>query len=202
MAVKNFDKAATGAFAAGADNRRQRLEAGFVQLADESKITLQTPHSTTHLLCYLKRRSGLAGPTVSHTARAQRKSRRTDTGLACDASRCLFGRPSNLLSYLKNMNGMETTRLSSKGQIILPKSIRDTHRWQPGVEFMVEDTPAGVLLRSAKPLPPTRIEDVAGCLRYTGKSKTLAQIDAAIKIEVKARRARGRYYRRSPFFDG
>jgi AbrB family looped-hinge helix DNA binding protein len=48
---------------------------------------------------------------------------------------------------------METTRLSSKGQVILPKSIRDAHRWQPGTEFMVEDTAEGVLLRPAKPFP-------------------------------------------------
>ena len=91
------------------------------------------------------------------------------------------------------MNGMEMTRLSSKGQVIQPKSIRDAHRWQPGTEFMVEDTAAGLLLRPAKPFPPTRIEDVAGCLRYTSKPKTLAQMDAAIKTAVKARRARGRY---------
>ena len=77
--------------------------------------------------------------------------------------------------------------------MILPKSIRDAHRWQPGTEFMVEDTCAGVLLRPAKPFLPTRIEDVAGYLRYPGKPKTLAQMDAAIAIELKTRRARGRY---------
>jgi AbrB family looped-hinge helix DNA binding protein len=91
------------------------------------------------------------------------------------------------------MKGVEMTRLSSKGQVVLPKSIRDAHRWRPGVEFMVEDTSAGVLLRPAKPFSPSRIEEVAGCLRYTGKPKTLAQMDAAIRSEVKARRARGRY---------
>jgi len=45
-----------------------------------------------------------------------------------------------------------------------------------------------VLLRAAKPFPPTRLEDVAGCLRYTGKPKTLSQMEAAIRAEVKARR--------------
>ncbi len=88
---------------------------------------------------------------------------------------------------------METTRLSSRGQVILPKSIRDAHRWQPGTEFVVEETTEGILLRPAKPFPPTRIEDVAGCLRYAGKPKTLAEMEAAIRTEVKARRARGRY---------
>ena len=89
---------------------------------------------------------------------------------------------------------METTRLSSKGQVILPKSIRDAHRWRPGMEFIVENTADGVLLRQTKPLPPTRLEDVAGCLRYAGKLKTLSsQMEAAIRAEVKARRGRGRY---------
>ena len=88
---------------------------------------------------------------------------------------------------------METTRLSSKGQIVLPKSIRDAHRWLPGTELVVEDTADGVLLRPARPAPPSRLEDVAGCLPYTGKPKTLAQMEAAIAAEVKARRARGRY---------
>lgn len=88
---------------------------------------------------------------------------------------------------------METTRLSSKGQIILPKSVRDSHRWRPGTEFVVEDLPDGVMLRALKPFAPSRLEDVAGSLRYTGKAKTLAQMDEAIRREVKRRHARGRY---------
>jgi AbrB family looped-hinge helix DNA binding protein len=79
---------------------------------------------------------------------------------------------------------MEKTRLSSKGQVILPKSVRDAHRWPPGTEFIVEDTAEGVLLRLAKPLPPTRLEDVVGCLRYAGKPKTLGHMEAAIRSEV------------------
>lgn len=88
---------------------------------------------------------------------------------------------------------METTRLSSKGQVILPKSVRDAHRWQPGTEFIVENLPDGVLLRALKPFAPSRFEDVDGCLRYTGKAKTLDQMEAAIGAEVRRRHARGRY---------
>jgi AbrB family looped-hinge helix DNA binding protein len=91
------------------------------------------------------------------------------------------------------MKSVEKTRLSSKGQVILPKSVRDAHRWGPGTEFIVETTADGVLLRPAKPFPPSRLEDVAGCLRHAGKPKTLGQMEAAIKAEVKLRRGRGRY---------
>ena len=88
---------------------------------------------------------------------------------------------------------METTRLSSKGQVVLPKPIRDARRWRSGTEFIVEATAEGVLLRPAKPFAPSRLEDVAGSLRYAGKAKTIRQMDAAIGAEVKARRGRGRY---------
>ena len=77
--------------------------------------------------------------------------------------------------------------------MILPKSIRDAHRWQPGTEFVVEELPDGIMLRPLKPFAPSHLEDVAGSLRYTGKAKTVAQMDEAIRTEVKRRHARGRY---------
>lgn len=88
---------------------------------------------------------------------------------------------------------METTRLSTKGQIILPKSIRVSRAWTPGTEFSVEETGDGVLLRPASRFPKTNIEEVAGCLRSKGKAKTLAQMRAAISREVVRRHDRGRY---------
>lgn len=88
---------------------------------------------------------------------------------------------------------METTRLSSKGQLILPKSIRDAQKWRPGTQFSVEQVNGCVLLRPLKPFPPTRFEDVFGCLKYTGRPKTIAQMNEAIGKMVKERHARGRY---------
>ncbi|MBL8526411.1 MAG: AbrB/MazE/SpoVT family DNA-binding domain-containing protein [Burkholderiales bacterium] len=88
---------------------------------------------------------------------------------------------------------METTKLSSKGQIILPKAVREAHRWQPGTEFTVEDTGDGILLRPARTVAPTRIEDVAGRLRVDGPVRTLEEMETAIDAEMKERRDRGRY---------
>jgi AbrB family looped-hinge helix DNA binding protein len=88
---------------------------------------------------------------------------------------------------------METTRLSTKGQIILPKGIRDSRAWGPGTEFTIEETGEGVLLRPAARVPNTNLEDVAGCLRSKGKAKTLTQMRAAISREVMRRHGRGRY---------
>ncbi|MGA2072367.1 MAG: AbrB/MazE/SpoVT family DNA-binding domain-containing protein [Terriglobia bacterium] len=88
---------------------------------------------------------------------------------------------------------METTRLSSKGQIVLPKSVREARSWKPGTEFAVDETSEGILLRPLRPFPPTNISDVFGCLKYKGRAKTLRQMDMAIAKGVRARHDRGRY---------
>jgi len=88
---------------------------------------------------------------------------------------------------------METTRLSSKGQIVLPKSLREARRWRRGTQFAVEEVSEGVLLRPLRPFPPTRVEEVAGCLKFTGRAKTLREMEKAIAQGVRTRHDRGRY---------
>ena len=88
---------------------------------------------------------------------------------------------------------MGTTRLSTKGQIILPKQIRVSRAWGPGTEFEVEETGDGILLRPAAHFPDTNLEEVAGCLRSRRKSKTPAQMRVAMVREVMRRHDRGRY---------
>jgi AbrB family looped-hinge helix DNA binding protein len=86
---------------------------------------------------------------------------------------------------------MDTTKLSSKGQVVLPKSVRDEHGWGEGTEFIVETTPQGVLLRPKKTFPATRIDGVFGSLPYQGKAKSLADFEAGIRREIRAKQSRG-----------
>ncbi len=89
---------------------------------------------------------------------------------------------------------MDTTKLSAKGQIVLPKRVRDAHGWAPGVEFVVENTEAGVLLRPKSQEKKGSVADAAGMLRRPGrKPASLKDMDAAIAAEVRARYARDRY---------
>lgn len=88
---------------------------------------------------------------------------------------------------------METTKLSSKGQVILPKSVREAHGWQAGVEFSVEPAGEGVLLRPLKPFAATQLKDVIGCAGYQGSRKSLDEMERAIEKGVRTRRAGGRY---------
>ena len=75
---------------------------------------------------------------------------------------------------------METTRLSNKGQIVIPKKVRATHGWEPGLEFVVEDEDDGIKLKPLKPFPETKVEDLLGCLGYKGPKKSLKEMEAAI----------------------
>ncbi len=88
---------------------------------------------------------------------------------------------------------METTRLSTKGQIVLPKNLRLSRDWPPGTEFTVEESGDGVLLRPTPRLPATDLTAVAGCLRAKRKSVTAAHVRKAVEREVKRRHDRGRY---------
>ena len=76
---------------------------------------------------------------------------------------------------------MNKTRLSSKGQVIIPKSSRDSHHWEAGLELAVIDTDEGVLLKPVQPVPPATLDELAGCLSYKGKVKTQAEMERAIE---------------------
>jgi AbrB family looped-hinge helix DNA binding protein len=80
---------------------------------------------------------------------------------------------------------METTRLSSKGQIIIPKAIRDSHCWQPGTEFVIEASAVGIVLKPRKLFPPTRLEEGLGCAGYQGRTKTLEEMDEGIATDLR-----------------
>ena len=81
---------------------------------------------------------------------------------------------------------MDRTKLSSKGQVIIPKSVRDAHGWKAGTEFTVEATPAGLLLKPRKKgnLKRTTIEEVIGCGKYMGPTRTIEEMDKAIAAEA------------------
>jgi AbrB family looped-hinge helix DNA binding protein len=91
-------------------------------------------------------------------------------------------------------DGTFKTKLSTKGQVVLPKEIRRRRNWEPGAELVIEETTDGVLLKRAPLFAPTRVEDVYGCLHRPGmKPVSLEEMDAAVAAEVKRRHALGRY---------
>ena len=81
------------------------------------------------------------------------------------------------------------TVVSTKGQVILPKTIRDRMRWSAGTKLTVEETADGVLLKARPIFPETTLDEVFGSMRYDGPALSLEDMDAAVMREAK-RRAR------------
>ena len=91
-------------------------------------------------------------------------------------------------------DGTFKTRLSTKGQVVVPKEIRQRRKWAAGAELVVEETPEGVLLRPVQRLSPARVEDVAGFLHRPGMNAvSIEDMAKAIAAETKRRHALGRY---------
>ena len=78
---------------------------------------------------------------------------------------------------------METVA-TSKGQVVIPKQVRDAHGWREGTELIVENTAQGVLLRPKRVFKPTTIDDVVGCAGYKGPARTIEEMDEAIVAEA------------------
>lgn len=83
---------------------------------------------------------------------------------------------------------MEITRLSSKGQIIIPLAVRTAHEWAPGLEFAVIDTEDGILLKPLKPYKTSSVKSVLGCTDYKGPKKSLKEMEKGIAKGAKNRK--------------
>ena len=75
---------------------------------------------------------------------------------------------------------MEKTRLSNKGQVVIPKAVRALHGWKAGLEFVIESVGDYIKLKPIKPYKETKIEEVMGCVGYEGPGKSLQDMEAAI----------------------
>lgn len=81
---------------------------------------------------------------------------------------------------------MSTVRLSSKGQIVIPKAIRQSHGWRSGQEFVINEKKGGLLLRPRPLFPPTTVEEVFGCLAYEGPPRSIEEMNEAVQQSVRA----------------
>ncbi len=80
-----------------------------------------------------------------------------------------------------------TTRISTKGQVVLPKALRERRGWSAGVELVVEERPEGVLLRTAAQETPSRMEDVFGSLGPFDRVVSIEEMNQAVLDEAARR---------------
>lgn len=74
------------------------------------------------------------------------------------------------------------TKVSAKGQVVIPKSVREELDWPPGTRLEVEKVGGAVTLRPAAP-PRRKLtldEFIARRPVYEGPAKTLEEIDEAV----------------------
>lgn len=79
------------------------------------------------------------------------------------------------------------TTVSTKGQVILPKAIRERRNWDAGTKLIAQETEEGVLLTRAPAFPQTRTQDVFGVLPRPRKPVSLEQMDAGVSAEARKR---------------
>jgi AbrB family looped-hinge helix DNA binding protein len=80
-----------------------------------------------------------------------------------------------------------TTIVSTKGQVILPKAIREQRHWPAGTKLSVEDTPDGVLLKASPVFAETSIDAVFGSMPYAGPALSVEDMRAVITHEARNR---------------
>ncbi len=85
---------------------------------------------------------------------------------------------------------MDTVTLSSKGQLVIPKAVRDHARVSAGSQFSVRFVDGEIRLRPLTAAASATLDEVAGCLARPGRQRLSdAQTQAAIKARLKARHA-------------
>jgi bifunctional DNA-binding transcriptional regulator/antitoxin component of YhaV-PrlF toxin-antitoxin module len=94
------------------------------------------------------------------------------------------------MSYLRltEVGTMEKTKLSSKGQVVLPRAVRVAKSWRAGQLLAVVSTDEGVLLTPLNRFASASLDEVVGCLRHEGKAKSIEEMDAAVAREARRRR--------------
>lgn len=83
---------------------------------------------------------------------------------------------------------MDTITLSSKGQLVIPKAVRQSAHLAPGDVLSVRYVDGEIRLRPVTVVTATSLAEVAGCLAQPGRRPLgQAQTQAAIKARLKAR---------------
>lgn len=85
---------------------------------------------------------------------------------------------------------MDTVTLSSKGQLVIPKAVREHAQVVAGSRFSVRYVDGEIRLRPLARSPAVTLDEVAGCLARPGRKRLSdAQAQAVVQVRLKARNA-------------
>jgi AbrB family looped-hinge helix DNA binding protein len=87
-----------------------------------------------------------------------------------------------------------TITLSSKGQIVIPKEIRDQLHWDAGTRIALVSSASGLTLKAVPKQTGHRLEDLIGMLKHDGpplSTEDLCKpVDYGTDWEASAKRSR------------
>lgn len=73
-----------------------------------------------------------------------------------------------------------TITLSSKGQIVIPKEIRDQLHWGAGTQLTLMPGTSGVTLKAVSKKTGRRLEDLIGMLKHAGPPLSTEELCAPV----------------------
>lgn len=89
---------------------------------------------------------------------------------------------------------MQLTLLSSKGQVIIPKAMREARHWHAGTRLEVKDTADGLLLTPVQPQQKAALPEGLAIIRhriaYKGPIRSVEDMTDAVLKEAQRRGSR------------
>lgn len=89
------------------------------------------------------------------------------------------------------MGSTANVKMSTKGQVVIPRELRERLGWGEGTRLEIVSQAGGVMIRPVRPYPLTTVDDLLGILKYDGPAKSLDEMDAAITKGALAAKASG-----------
>lgn len=80
------------------------------------------------------------------------------------------------------MSQVATTRLSSKGQVVIPENIRESLHMEVGTQFVVLGLDDTIILKSITPPPISKFKSLLAKAEKAAKSAGLKKTDIAFAI--------------------
>ena len=82
------------------------------------------------------------------------------------------------------MSNPATTRMSSKGQVVIPEEIRTRLGLEPGTQFVVIGDKGVVILKSLAPPKMSEFDDLIGQARREARAAGLKRSDVADAVKA------------------
>ena len=85
------------------------------------------------------------------------------------------------MGLLENvMSAVAIVTMSTKGQVVIPRELREHLGWREGTRLEILSQAGGVVIRPVRALPESTVEDLLGFLKYVGPPKTIEDMNDAI----------------------